>query len=98
MNDYEQAAVSEYTPTTDVVRHAYVARFHVGNYDEPAAEFDRWLAQVKEAAKLEGAIEALEEAAKVIPGSDSGIGAVDPYDLAADWLARCAARLREGQQ
>jgi len=48
-------------------------------------------------AKREGAIEALEEAAEVIPGSDSGIGAVDPYDLAADWLARCAARLREGQ-
>ena len=97
MNDYEKAAVSEHTPTIDVVRHAYVARFHVGNYDEPAAEFDRWLAQVKEAAKREGAIEALEEAAAVIPGSDSGIGAVDPYDLAADWLAWCAARLRKGQ-
>ena len=44
--------MSEYTPTTALVRHNY------GAYGAPAVDFDRWLAEVR-AAVLEEAADAL---------------------------------------
>jgi len=49
--------VSEYTPTTDLVRQGYVAgeaEFYGRDYLESEPEFDRWLKQVKAEAWDEG--------------------------------------------
>lgn len=43
--------MSEYTPTTALVRHNY------GAYGAPAVEFDRWLAEVRATALEEAADE-----------------------------------------
>ncbi|MFC8732162.1 hypothetical protein ACFT5B_06870 [Luteimicrobium sp. NPDC057192] len=71
-----------YTPTEDEVRATYA-------YDESApyflnaalaAEFDRFLAQVRAEARREGAVEALREAA------DETLR-IDPHWDSALWLA-----------
>lgn len=93
-------------PSEEAIYAALMGARREGRRDDTAESLCRELVEAVAAAdpresvedaERRGAVRALEEAAEVIPGSNSGIGAIDPYDIAAEWLADRADRLREGQ-